>query len=134
MGVLHEDVRNVSGIYFQLTDNIKDFIDVPEKITYLIYLKDTPKTGDLEPLLRLIRFFTFPYRIVLIEDGTLVKIGLIIYGFYEEKEEIDSTMNWIAETHPKWVVEENVSTIIGYRIANNLFHAKKLILQGEILV
>ena len=64
--------------------------------------------------------------------------GFIIYCNDEEKEELDSTMDWIAKSHSEWEVflgqdTESLPKVIGYRIANNLFHAKRLALQGEVL-
>ena len=64
--------------------------------------------------------------------------GFILFGDVGDKEEIVSTMEWTAKRHPMWRVyncrqDEDVPRVIGYRIANNMFHAKKLSLQGEIL-
>ena len=47
-------------------------------------------------------------------------------------------MSWIAALHSEWVIvncqeKKEIPKITGCRIANNLFHAKRLTLQGEVL-
>lgn len=134
MDVKREDVRAVSGIYFLITD-ATDLINESGKISYMLYLKSRT---NLAALHKFIRMFEIPYRMVLIEEGDQECIGFVLFGDEEEKEELDSMMEWIALSHPGWIVincqeEIDVPSVIGYRIANNLFHANKLALQGEIL-
>lgn len=134
MDVQHEDVRSVSGAYFQIT-GVHDFINESGKISYMLYLK----TGnDVAALHKFIRMFAIPYRMVLIDEGDKESIGFVLFGNEEEREQMDSIMDWISISHPEWMVincqeEIDIPSIIGYRIANNLFHARKLSLQGEIL-
>lgn len=134
MDTLHEDVRSVSGIYFHM-------VDIPDEmrdIAYILSPMDRSIKENFATLHKFIRMFALPYRVVLLEKCGLEFAGFIIYCNDEEKEELDSTMDWIAKSHSEWEVfsgqdTENLPKVIGYRIANNLFHAKRLALQGEVL-
>lgn len=134
MCVLREDVRSVSGIYFLLAD-ATELINESGKITYMLYLKSGTNFSELH---KCIRMFAIPYRMVLIDEGDQESIGFVLFGDEDEREELDSMMEWIALSRSDWMVincqkEINVPIIIGHRIPNNLFHAKRLALQGEIL-
>lgn len=134
MDTLHEDVRSVSGIYFHM-------VDIPDEmrdIAYILSPRDRAIKENFAALHKFIRMFAIPYRMVLLEKYEMEFVGFIIYCSEEEKEELDSTMDWTAKSHSEWEVfsgqdTENLPKVIGYRIANNLFHAKRLALQGEVL-
>ena len=75
---------------------------------------------------------------ILLNESDREVIGFILFWDEDDMEELSSTMEWIVVSHPEWVVVDCQNTectqkIIGYRIANNLFHAKRLVLQGEVL-
>ena len=134
MDTLHEDVRSVSGIYFHM-------VDIPDEmrdIAYILSPRDRSIKENFAALHKFIRMFAIPYRVVLLEKNGMEFAGFIIYCSKEENEELDSTMEWIAKSHSEWEVflgqdTESLPKVIGYRIANNLFHAKRLALQGEVL-
>ena len=134
MDTLHEDVRSVSGIYFHM-------VDIPDEmrdIAYILSPRDRTIKENFAALHKFIRMFAIPYRVVLLEKYEIEFVGFIIYCSEEEKEELDSTMDWTAKSHSEWEVFSgqdtgNLPKVIGYRIANNLFHAKRLALQGEVL-
>lgn len=135
MEVLHDNVKTVSGVYFQITDTM-NLDNESEKVLYVLYLKHDAG-NDYSILHKFIRMFAIPYRIVLIDDGERECIGFILFGDKEEQEELDSLMEWIDISHPEWVVvncqEDDMPNIIGFRMANNMFHARKLALYGEVL-
>lgn len=135
MEVLHDNVKSVSGVYFQMADT-KNLVNESGKILYIICLKNNAES-DCSILHKFVRMFAIPYRIVLIDDGDRECIGFILFGDKEEEEELDSLMEWIDISHPEWVVvncqEDDMPNIIGFRIANNMFHARKLALHGEVL-
>ena len=138
MEIEYDDVKLVLGAYFQTLDEPIEVLSKTEKIAYMICLRNEPEKGDVPAMHKFIRMFAYPYRMVLIDDGNRESVGFVVFGDEEDKEELVSTMNWIARLHPMWRVynclqDEDVPKIIGYRIANNLFHAKKLSLQGEML-
>lgn len=138
MEIEYDDVKLVSGAYFQTLVEPIEVLNKTEKIAYMICLCNEPKKGDIPSIHRFIRMFAYPYRMVLIDDGNRESIGFILFGDQDDKEEIVSTMEWISKLHPIWRVyncqhDEDVPSVIGYRIANNMFHAKKLSLQGEML-
>lgn len=135
--VIREEVRSVSGIHFRLADVNDDLMNNSEKISYMIYPNDE-LTGGIASIQKFVRMFAIPYQIVLIDEGNRENICFLLSENCADKEEMDSTMGWIADTHPEWVVVDcrnkgTVPKVVGYRIANNLFHARKLALQGEIL-
>ncbi len=134
MDTLHENVRSVSGVFFQIS-GVTAYCQEPKKITYMLYLK---KGKSYAALYKFIRMLAIPFRMVLIDECDMEQIGFVLMDDGEEKEELESIMEWIVRVHPEWIVincqeATSIPTIIGYRIANNLFHAKKLVLQGEIL-
>lgn len=138
MEALREDIRSVSGVYFCVNGETNNLMNKSEKISYMVYLRNKPTTDELGAMRKFIRMFAIPYRVVLIDDNNKEGIGFLLFGDCEEKEQLDSIMEWIALKHPEWDVVNcldgaYVPKIIGYRIANNPFHAKRLILQGEIL-
>lgn len=133
MKVLRENVRFVSGAYFRILD-IPAFANESGEIAYMLYQKD--ETERVISIVKSIRMLSIPYRMILLTEGDRECCGVFLYG-NDEQEELVSVMEWIAMTHPKWMVINcrkvtNTPKIIGYRITNNLFHAKKLALQGEI--
>ena len=138
MEIEYDDVKMVSGAYFQTLDEPIEALNKTEKIAYMICLRNEPEKGDIPSIHKFIRMFAYPYRMVLIDDGNRESIGFILFGDQDDKEEIVSTMEWISKLHPMWRVyncrqDEDVPRVIGHRIANNMFHAKKLSLQGEML-
>lgn len=138
MEIEYDDVKLVSGAYFQTLDESIEALNKTGKIAYMICLRNEPEKGDIPSIHKFIRMFAYPYRMVLIDDGNRESIGFILFGDLDDKEEIVSTMEWISKLHPMWRVyncqhDEDVPKIIGHRIANNMFHAKKLSLQGEML-
>lgn len=138
MEIENDDVKLVSGAYFHVLDEPIKILNETEKIAYMICLRSEPEKGDIPTMHKFIRMFAYPYRMVLIDDEKRESVGFVLFEEPDGKEEIASTMEWIARIHPMWRVcncqqEEDVPRVIGYRIANNLFHAKKLLLQGEIL-
>jgi len=137
MEVLHDEVKSVFGYFFITCDNTIIAND-HGNIHFMVYPKDGSNKEDNKKLQKLIRLLALSYRMVLIDDGYKENVGFLLYGEIDESEDLEATMDWIALSHPKWVVvdcqkETNTPTIIGYRIANNLFHAKKLMLHGELL-
>lgn len=136
MEVLHDDVRSVSGIHFRIM-NTTDFVDISGKVSYLLYLKHD-SGQNIYTLRKFIRMFAIPFRMVLIHKGNMDCIGFILFMDKSEQQELDSMMEWTAISHPEWIVTNfsknvDVPDIIGLHIANNLFHARKLVLQGELL-
>lgn len=136
MEVLHDDVRSVSGVYFRITDTT-NLINESGKIIYLLYLKNGVE-NNFSILHKFIRMFAIPYRIVLIYVQNQECIGFVLLGDEEEQEELESLMEWVDVSHPEWIVincrkNAEVPNIIGFRIANNMFHARKLALHGEVL-
>lgn len=135
MEVLHDNVKYVSGAYFQTCDTTS-FINESGKILYILYLKHD-LGNNYSILHKFIRMFAIPYRIVLIDGGDKECIGFVLFGDNDEQEELDSLMKWIDILHPEWIVincrEDDMPNIIGFRIANNIFHARRLALHGEIL-
>ena len=136
MEVLHDDVRSVSGVYFRITDTT-NLINESGKIIYLLYLKQGVE-NNFSILHKFIRMFAIPYRMVLIDAQNQERIGFVLLGDEEEQEELESLMDWVDTSHPEWIVincqkSAEVRNIIGLRMANNLFHAKKLALHGEVL-
>ena len=137
MDTLHKDVKSVSGLFFFFFD-IPDLVHEPEKLSYIIYLKNDQGKGNLASLHKFIKMFAMPYRMILVNDQNGECRGFILFWDKEDKEELDSTMSWIAALHSEWVIvncqeKKEIPKITGYRIANNLFHAKRLTLQGEVL-
>ena len=133
---IKNDIKKVSGIYFKLSE-VPILLDNQENIFYVIYPKKA-EFSNLSALGRFIRMFAISYRMVLIENDGDEFIGFVLIGNPNEREELDSTMSWVALSHPEWMVcnlqdKSEYPSIIGYRIANNLFHAKKLLLLGEVL-
>ena len=60
--------------------------------------------------------------------------GLLLYGSADEKEDLASTMEWLSVRNPEWRIDRcdtvnQLPKIIGYRIANNLFHEKRIGMQ-----
>lgn len=138
MEIEYDDVKLVSGAYFQALEEPIKISNETEKIAYMICLRNELEKRDVPAMHKFIRMFAYPYRMVLIDDGNRESVGFVVFGDEEDKEELVSTMNWIARLHPMWRVyncqhDEDVPKIIGHRIANNMFHAKKLSLQGEML-
>ena len=108
------------------------------RLVYMIYLKDESKKHDFVSLCKFIRISSMPYRIVLLDNKGIERIGFLLYGNEDEAEEMNATMDWIAGIHPEWNVHNKtgltqIPRIIGIHIPNNSFHARKLLLQGEIL-
>lgn len=126
------EIRKKLGAYFIITGKA-DFLDKQDEVYYVIFPKVTG-TGGLPALKKFIRMFAFSYRMVLIAEDDREYIGFVLIGRSDDKEELDSTINWIAKSHPEWIVSNlqekgNGPNIIGCRIANNPFHARKLRLQ-----
>ena len=137
MKVNHEEVRNVSGIMFQIVNEYEEKNE-SYRLVYMIYLKDESKKHDFVSLCKFIRISSMPYRIVLLDNKGIERIGFLLYGNEDEAEEMNATMDWIAGIHPEWNVHNKtgltqIPRIIGIHIPNNSFHARKLLLQGEIL-
>lgn len=136
MKVSHDYVRSLSGVCFRITDTM-DFISEPGKISYLLYTKRVSEK-HFSNLHKFIRMSAIPYRMVLVEEEHRECIAFVLMGNKEEKEELDSLMAWVELSHPEWTVIDcqknaEIPSIIGFRIANNQFHAKKLALHGEVL-
>lgn len=137
MEVSHENVKSVSGLFFQVVD-ITGLMHEPKKSSFIIYLRNGQEKDNLSRLHKFIKMFALPFRMVLLNESDREFIGFILFWDEDDMEELSSTMEWIAVSHPEWVVvdcqnAEGIPKIIGYRIANNLFHAKRLVLQGEVL-
>ena len=108
------------------------------RLVYMIYLKGKSKKKDFTSLYKFIRISTMPYRIVLIDNKGIESACFVLYGNEDEAEEMNATMDWIAQIHPEWNVLKKTTLmwmpkIIGIHIPNNSFHARKLLLQGEVL-
>ncbi len=137
MDVMHEGIRTVSGIHFIEVDDTYDVKTNEDQLIYLIYIdKEGRNREDISSILKFIRMFAWLYRICLLDIDGKNEVGFLIYCDENERDEMTSMMEWIAKTHTGWTVIEYTGDnlrIIGIRIANNMFHEKKLILQGEIL-
>lgn len=108
------------------------------RLVYMIYLKGESKKDDIVSLYKFIRISTMLYRIVLIDNKRIESVCFLLYGNEDEAEEMNATMDWIARIHPEWnVVNKDgltqIPRIIGIHIPNNSSHARKLLLQGEVL-
>ena len=137
MEILYKDVKSVDGLFFQ-TEDIPEFVHAPNKLSYIIYLKDGTNNTNLALLHKFIRMFAMPYRMILLNSDGNEYIGFVLFWDIDDKEEFDSTMDWVSKTHSEWVVVncqdvKEIPKITGFRIANNLFHARRLSLQGEML-
>ena len=69
-----------------------------EQLCDVVYLKSRNEVQARS----FIRMFAIPYRVVLLEKNGMEFAGFIIYCGKEEKEELDSTMEWIARSHSEW--------------------------------
>ena len=137
MKVNHEEVRNVSGIMFQIVNEYEEKNE-SYRLVYMIYLKGESKKYDFVSLYKFIRISAMPYRIVLLDNKGIDRVCFLLYGNEDEAEEMNATMDWIARIHPEWNVLNKtgltqIPRIIGIHIPNNSFHARKLLLQGEVL-
>jgi len=136
MDVMHKGIRTVLGIHFLEVDDTYDVKTKEEQLIYLIYFDSEGRKEDVSSILKFIRMFACSYRICLLDINGKNKVGFLIYCDENERDEMTSMMEWIARTHNEWAVTEYTGEslrVIGIRIANNMFHEKKLILQGEIL-
>lgn len=137
MDVRHEDVRAVAGMKFRLVDT--SFINNELKKTmYILYSEDKSNISNVHSIKKVIKMFAIPYRTVLLENEGQNVAGLLLYGSADEKEDLASTMEWLSVRNPEWRIDRcdtvnQLPKIIGFRIANNLFHEKRITLHGEIL-
>ena len=76
------------------------------------------------------------FRIVLADMGGTEYIGFVISANPDECEIIKDMLDWGVHTHDGWGMAELTADTVkikGIRIANNMFHAEKITLQGELL-
>lgn len=125
------------GAYFHMLDSPEFPSIEPGKISYMIYLSDDADNSDLNDLRKFVHIYSISYRMVLIDDQKY-KTCYLLEGEQSEKEELDSVMKWLIKIHPRWKIidcqeDTGIPYIVGYRVANNKFQAKRLELQGEIV-
>ena len=89
-------------------------------------------------LYKFIRMSTITYRIALIDNNGIESVCFLLFGDKDEAEELDSTMDWVAGIYTEWIVlnknsSADIPKIIGFHIPNNTFHARRLLLQGELI-
>ena len=136
MEVIHEEVRPLSGLIFKKIYDPGGLISEPGQIVYMIYLNREINRDDIAGLQRFLRLFYFTYKIVLVEVKGCSRVGFAVYISEKDKDEMAETFKWIADTHKDWEVCEYPKKdlkVVGERIANNRFHAGKIMLQGERL-
>jgi len=136
MKAIHEGIRTVSGIHFLKVDDRYDIRTRADQMIYFIYISRQRSREDILVLLKFIRMFDCSYRICLLDINGRNKVGICIYCDEDEQSDMASIMEWFVKTHKGLKTIEYTGKnmrVIGIRIANNMFHANKLVVQGEVL-
>ena len=68
MEVSHENVKSVSGLFFQVVD-ITGLMHEPKKSSFIIYLRNGQEKDNLSRLHKFIKMFALPFRMVLLNES-----------------------------------------------------------------
>ena len=133
---MENGIRVVSGLFFRLADYSYGVKEKQNRIAFILYIEKKSDSKDRTKLQRWVHLSGYAFRIILFEIAGKEYIGYELLGNADEKEEMESLLGWIIKTHENWNMlncQKETFTILGIRMANNRFHAKKLMLQGEHL-
>ena len=137
MGINYERETLISGYYFEPFDSDSFLIDVCDPGAKLIYMDEGFDKESFYRIRKMLQMLATSYRLVMISKNGVDSIGYIVFQ-EDDAESLSEVLDWVCSKYNEWKygdlenIDENIC-FVGYRIPNNPFHEKKLLLQGEIL-
>lgn len=131
-----ENIRIMAGFKFDESGCPYNLDYYSGQIIYIISIKEGAEKAEPARLHKFARISGYTFKIVLVDRGDGPGIGFAFFGEVDELDEMAGTMKWIVSLHNDWVLldcREEMPRIVGVRIANNPFHAEKILLNGERL-
>ncbi len=137
MGMNYEKETLISGYYFEPFDGDSFLIDGCDPGAKLIYMDEGFDKESFYRIRKMLQMLAMSYRLVMISKNGVDSIAYIVFQ-EDDAESLSEVLDWVCSKYNEWKyvdlenIDENIC-IVGYRIPNNPFHEKKLLLQGEIL-
>ena len=137
MGMNYERETLISGYYFEPFDGDELITDGYGSGTKHVYMDEGFDKESFYKLRKMIHMLAMSYRLVAISKDGVDSIAYIVFPD-DDAESLSNVLDWVCSKYKEWKyvdlenIDENIC-IVGYRIPNNPFHEKKLLLQGEIL-